>query len=237
MKEITVTTQKELDDFLENNNTDCIIKSTSKQILDISKKYNYDINLAAGFFSVSGNCVIKYAYDNCVINCYSSKAKINKLFDVVVLILNDCIVKTKKTKYVTVVRRSSKNISPISVKKWAIINNVDIVSGRIKIYKKVSKDFKTQEGNTNETDWKIGSIVKHSNWKPKQDECGENKFHACSKPYFCDEFRNEQGDRYIAIEVELKDTYAWPNPAYPYKIAFRKGKVIFEVDKFGKELK
>ena len=106
------------------------------------------------------------------------------------------------------------------------------------LYKKVSKDFKTQEGKINETDWKIGSTVEHKNWCPDKEECGEGKFHACSRPYFCDEFRNEIGDRYIAIKVNLKDVYSWDkNPQYPYKIGFRKGEVMYEVNKFGKEIK
>src|SRR3990167_2255941 len=68
-------------------------------------------------------------------------------------------------------------------------------------------------------------------------ECGEGKFHACSRPYFCDEFRNNNGDKYIAIEIKKDDLYAWPNPVYPHKIAFREGKVLYECDKFGKEKK
>ena len=105
------------------------------------------------------------------------------------------------------------------------------------LYKKVSKDFKTQEGTSNETLWIIGSIVICKNWHPKDSECGVGKFHACSRPYFCDEFRNVVGDRYIAVEIDLKDVYEWKkNPQYPHKIGFRQGKVLFECDKFGKKI-
>jgi hypothetical protein len=109
---------------------------------------------------------------------------------------------------------------------------------KVILYKKVSKDFKTREKTANETHWKIGKTLTHKNWSPDREECGEGKFHACSRPYFCDEFRNNIGDRYIAIEIALEDLHEWKNsPSYPYKIAFRKGKVLFECDKFGKEIK
>ena len=107
----------------------------------------------------------------------------------------------------------------------------------ITLYKKVSKDFKTQEGTSNETLWKLGSIVTHKDYKPEESECGEGKFHACHKPYFCDEFRNVIGDRYIAIEINLKDLYEWKkNPEYPHKIGFRVGKVLYECDRWGKKV-
>ena len=73
-------------------------------------------------------------------------------------------------------------------------------------------------------------------WNPNLEECGSNKFHACSKPYFCDEFRNKKEDKYIAIEVKKSDLFTWPNPQYPYKIAFRKGKVLYEVNRYGKKI-
>ena len=105
------------------------------------------------------------------------------------------------------------------------------------LYKRVSKDFKTQEGTKNETTWTIGSVVTHPYWNPKENEAGEGKFHACSKPYFCDEFRSGQDDRYIAISIKLKDLYEWEdNPKYPHKIGFREGKVLYECDRFSKSL-
>ena len=105
------------------------------------------------------------------------------------------------------------------------------------LYKKVSKDFKTQEGTKNETIWTIGTTLTVPNWNPVS-ECGPGKFHACSRPYFCDEFRNEKGDRYIAVSIKLEDLHEWKNtPQYPHKISFRTGTVLYECDKFGKEIK
>ncbi len=107
--------------------------------------------------------------------------------------------------------------------------------GHVVLFKKVSHDWKTQENTQNETKWEVGSTVTHPQWEPKSAECGEGKFHACSRPYFCDDFRNEKGDRYIAIKIKTKDLYEWPKAQYPHKIAFKSGVVLHEVDRFGKE--
>ena len=103
----------------------------------------------------------------------------------------------------------------------------------VMLYKKVSHEFKTQEGTPNETLWQIGSIVTHPKWDPSKEECGIDKFHACSRPYFCDDFRKQNGDRYIAVEIKVEDLYEWLAPLYPHKIAFREGKVLYEVAWFG----
>ena len=108
---------------------------------------------------------------------------------------------------------------------------------KVILYKKVSKDFKTQENTANETTWEIGRLITHTNWNPTEKECGGGKFHACAKPYFCDEFRNERSDRYIAIEIKLSDTYEWTDdPSYPHKIGFREGLPLYECDRFGRKL-
>jgi hypothetical protein len=108
--------------------------------------------------------------------------------------------------------------------------------GFVVLYKKTSHDFKTQEGTKNETLWAIGTKVTHPAWNPGNAECGEGKFHACSRPYFCDEFRSNKGDRYVAIKTRVVDLYEWDNPQYPHKIAFREGRVLYECDKHGKEI-
>jgi hypothetical protein len=107
----------------------------------------------------------------------------------------------------------------------------------VTLYKRVSKYFKTQENTTNETTWTIGTTLTVPEWSPVS-ECGPGKFHACSRPYFCDQFRSNAGDRYIAVEIKLEDLHEWKDtPEYPYKIAFKSGTVLHECDKFGKELK
>ena len=101
----------------------------------------------------------------------------------------------------------------------------------------MSSDLKTQEGTVNETVWEIGKTLSHVSWSPKVSECGEGKFHACSRPYFCDEFRFNKDDKYVAIRVKVKDLHAWQgNTQYPHKIAFRAGTVLYQCDKFGNKL-
>ena len=115
---------------------------------------------------------------------------------------------------------------------------IEINGDNIILFKRVSADFKTQEGTKNETLWDIGSTVVHPKWHPGVEECGEGKFHACSKPYFCDEFRSNKDDVYIAIQVKIGDLHEWvDNPSYPHKIAFREGIVLYQCDKMGNEIK
>jgi hypothetical protein len=116
-------------------------------------------------------------------------------------------------------------------------NNAIEKKKEVVLYKKVSKDFKTQEDTVNETLWAIGATVAHKSWWPKKEECGTGKFHACSMPYFCDEFRNHPGDIYIAVKINSKDLYEWKeNPQYPHKIGFREGVVLYQCDRQGKKI-
>lgn len=97
--------------------------------------------------------------------------------------------------------------------------------------------IKTQEGISNETLWGIGTTIEHPDWSPESSECGEGKFHAVSRPYFADEFRDGKGDKYIAIRIAAKDLYEWKdNPDYLHKIGFRACKVLYECDKFGRKI-
>ncbi len=120
--------------------------------------------------------------------------------------------------------------------KYLDREGIEIKKDSVILFKKVSKDFKTQENTKNETLWRVGTTVIHTAWNPSIQECGEGKFHACSRPYFCDEFRNQKGDRYVAVKIKVADLYEWPNPQYPHKIAFREGKVLYECNKFGKKI-
>ena len=137
----------------------------------------------------------------------------------------------KKSKTATIIEPKYK----VGVVGWLEKEGINNTK-KVIVYKKVSKEFKTQEGKKNETLWKIGETLKHNNYKPELEECGEDKFHACSRPYFCDEFRNEKGDRYIALEIKQDNLYAWKNANYPHKIAFGIGKVIYECNRFGKKI-
>ncbi len=147
----------------------------------------------------------------------------------VVMIPIDLKIKIKKSKDAKVQRYKQE---PYLVREC-----VEVKNGKVILYKRVSKDYKTQEGKENETEWKIGTTVTHKNWKPEAEECSAGKFHAVSRPFFADEFRNNPDDKYIAVEIKVEDLYEWKNnPQYPHKIAFREGKVLFECDKYGKEI-
>ncbi len=169
-----------------------------------------------------------YAYDYAVIKVYS-QIKLSMFGFSVALIFNNLKLKIDK---------QSKHIKVQQIKQldWFENNGVKKTK-KIIVYKRVSKDFKTQEGSEKETLYEIGKTITHPNWNPKDSECGEGKFHACSRPFFADQFRDGKDDRYIAIEVGLKDLYEWKdNPKHPHKIAFRKGKVLYECDREGKKI-
>ena len=123
------------------------------------------------------------------------------------------------------------------VKRSAERRNGAEARGRfITLYKRVSADLKTQEGEANETLWAVGSSPVVPHWDPTASECGAGKFHGCPAPHYCDEFRSKAGDRYVAIKVAKKDCKVWPNATYPHKIAFRAGTVLHECDKNGKKI-
>ena len=119
---------------------------------------------------------------------------------------------------------------------WVEKNGIKILNDKVILYKRVSIDFKTQENTKNETCWSVGIEVVHSNWEPTSNECGEGKFHACIRPYFCDEFRSKTDDKYVAIEIAISDIYVWKEAYYTYKVAFRAGKVIYECNQFGEKI-
>ncbi len=140
---------------------------------------------------------------------------------------------TKKSETATIIIPEVK----AGTEGWIESQAIEVVEKTAILFKRVSSVFKTQEGTANETIWAPGQRLSHPAWEPKTSECGSGKFHACSRPYFCDEFRSLPEDKYIAIEVAVSDLFAWENPQYPHKIAFRSGTVLYECDKFGKEIK
>jgi len=128
---------------------------------------------------------------------------------------------------------SRNNFKKGALEIWLEKEKLEIKDGSVILYKRVSKDFKTQEGTANETIWSIGTALEHPAWKPDGEECGEGKYHACSRTKFCDEFRDKSDDRYIKLQVKIEDMYAWENPFYPSKVAFRKGIVLGECNQAG----
>jgi hypothetical protein len=116
------------------------------------------------------------------------------------------------------------------------LNDVEKLNDQmVLLYKRVSFDYKTQENTKNETLWNVGKVLEVPHWSP-ESECGEGKFHACSRTFFCDQYRSKEDDRYVALSVEIDDLYTHKNPLHPHKVAFKKGKVLYEVDRDGNKI-
>jgi hypothetical protein len=179
-----------------------------------------------------GNSSVE-AWDNVGVHCFSASSTLT-LYGFVAVWL---IVKAKK------IIKKSKTVKIITskvstgTKGWLEREGIEIKSSHVVLFKRVSQDYKTQEVKPWETSWPIGSTVTHPDYRPKETECGNGKFHACSRPYFCDEFRREKrDDRYIAVRIAVKDLYAWPNAEYPHKISFRECEVLHDCTRFGNQI-
>jgi hypothetical protein len=172
------------------------------------------------------------AWGSVSVHCQSNYCELELFGFAVAILIGKAKKLLKKSKTCTVVTPKS----PSGNHGWMDYQGVKATRGKVILFKRVSKDFKTQEGTSNETLWKVGSMLTHPAWSPKNEECGPGKFHACSRPYFCDQFRSNKGDRYVAVEIATKDLHAWPNGDYPRKVAFRKGTVLHECDRFGNKI-
>ena len=248
MKEITITTQKEFDGLPDRFDefTRIYIKAAERITVDKARGNSSVVARENSSVEARENSSVEArenssveARENSSVEARDrastqvfSDSSIILLFSFAVAIvaknLKAKITKKSKTAYIHEVE---------FVNDFFEREGIDIKKGKVILFKKVSNDFKTQENSKNETLWEVGSTVTHKDWKPESGECGEGKFHACSRPYFCDEFRSNKGDKYIAIEVTVKDTHQWKNPDYPHKIAFRECKVLHECDRMGKEMK
>ena len=228
MSEIIIKTQAEFDALPEKFDEFTYIKINSSEKIIINRAWGNSSVVARGNSRVEawGNCSV-VAWGNSSIYSYSSDISVALYGFAVLFLIVKCVYK-KISKY-SIIQK---------VKNLGFFENNGIKKTKtIILYKKVSKDFKTQENTENETLWLINSTVIHKNWQPEKEECGTGKFHACSKPYFCDEFRNNEGDKYIALSIKLSDLFEWKNnPQNPHKIGVRAAKVLYEVDKFGEKI-
>ena len=173
------------------------------------------------------------AYGSATVTAYDSGASIALLgFAVGVLFAKARV--TKRGKNTALVRQTPRPAKTFS--EWAELNHTAARRGKLTVFKRVSYDFKTREGTCNETVWRPGDTLEHPAWAPTEQECGGGKYHACAAPFFCDSYRSRAGDRYVAIEVATRDTYVWPDARHPHKIAFRKGRVLYECDVMGKKI-
>ena len=123
------------------------------------------------------------------------------------------------------------------VRGWLERNAVAVDGdGYVTLYKRVSSAHLTQEGEPWETRWTPGTTLVHPAWNPASGECGGGKYHACSKPIYCQEFRCGRDDKHIAIRVHVDELWAWERPRYLFKIGFQRATVLYECDRNGAEL-
>ena len=196
--------------------------------IDIRSGPDVEITVAKAYDSATVT-----AYGSATVTAYDSGTTLTLLgFAVGVLFAKARVA--KRGKNAVVVRQAPRPAKDLP--EWIEFNLATKQRGKLILFKRVSKDFQTQEGTDNETLWRPGSVVEHPDWSPKHQECGEGKYHACASPFFCDQYRSSVGDRYVAIEVAARDTYVWPHAQHPHKIAFRKGRVLYECDAEGKKL-
>jgi alpha-tubulin suppressor-like RCC1 family protein len=170
------------------------------------------------------------AWGNNTVYNYSTNTDISIMFYAVCFMIK-ASKSLKQSKTATIIYTKCKN----NLETFIDLHGMNLINGKHTLYKKVSEELKTQENTKNETLWQIGSTLIHSNWNPV-NECGEGKYHACPKTFFCDEFRSNQGDRYVEISVYPKDLYTHEHPNFPHKIAFRECVVESEVDRYGNRI-
>ena len=218
MKTIIVKTQAELDALPDKFDEYTTIEIRSNPALWLS------VSKARGSSHVE-------AWGSVAVHAHSDDVIVNLFMFAVCFLLSKAKV-SKKSETATIIRPTTPKGTDGWLTSQAIKPGASVI-----LFKRVSKDYKTQEGTANETAWLAGSTLEHAAWNPTQAECSGGKYHACSRPYFCDEFRSVDGDKYIAIRISKKDLYSWPtNPQYPHKCAFRKGTVLYECDRYGKKL-
>jgi hypothetical protein len=249
VKEIIVKTQAEMDAI--DVGFDGIIKVLGVKII-VKLKYKYRV-VARGNSSVvaRGNSSVE-AWGNSSVVAWENSSVVARGNSSVEAWENVCVRIVTKIKSLSLFGLSvlfqpfdlnfkfkkEKTVLVQKVKPLPYLDREGIRkdNGSVILFKRVSADLKTQENTKNETLWTVGSTVTHPAWNPTNGECGEGKYHACSRPYFCDEFRDNNGDKYIAIKIKVADLHEWEKPNYPHKIAFRSGKVLYECDKHGNRL-
>lgn len=106
---------------------------------------------------------------------------------------------------------------------------VEMKRGKAVLFKRVGKDFGTQNGIR----YKPGTVVKAPDWDSGTAECGGG-LHFCGDPRGGDLFRSNEGDRYVACEVAVKDIVVHARASYPDKVKAPRCKVLFECDREGK---
>ena len=235
MKTIIVRTQAELDALPDRFDEYTVIEIRSKpedRYIQVTKARESSRVEARGSSSV-------VAWESSRVEAWGSVGVHLEGVDVTVLLYGFAVCWKKAQGTIKKESETATIIEPIfkeGVTGWCENEAIKVDNGKVIVFKRVSKKWQTQEGTKNETIWEPGKTLEHHDWRPNEEECGEGKYHACSRAYFCDEFRNLGDDRYVALEVAIEDMYAWSRPSYPHKIAFRKCKVLHECDQWGDKI-
>lgn len=109
--------------------------------------------------------------------------------------------------------------------------NIPVINGKIILYKAVDKIKRTAAYDKINTIWRIGETIEHPIWNPYDNEIGKGKYVASISPKSFFELTKSKRLTYIAIEIDVLDLYEYPFGKHPQFIGFRKGKVLYEVDK------
>jgi len=113
----------------------------------------------------------------------------------------------------------------LTAEEWLKSCGVEIVGGKVILYKSTKKDFTTQKGIS----FQPGTTHEATDWDANfKDECGCG-IHYCPTVLQAKTFRDE--GTYIACEVSVSDMAGLPAFAqYPDKIRAKGGKALYQVD-------
>lgn len=109
--------------------------------------------------------------------------------------------------------------------------NIPVNSGKVILYKAVDKITRTAPYDKIKTVWRIGETIEHTSWNPYDNEIGKGKYVASISPKSFFEITKSKRLTYVAIEIDVLDLYEYPFGKHPQFIGFRRGKVLYEVDK------
>ena len=172
------------------------------------------------------------AWGNSLIRAYSATASI--VLFAASMCMKHCDTEVQiKSPHAVVTKATPRRMA--TIQDWIEQHGLEVVDGHCIVFKRVSKDWKTQEGTKNETTWAPGTSLEHLAWNPVA-ECGPGKFHACARAFFCNEFRSAPDDRYVAIRVPVSEMHFFPDYTYEHKVSFRACAVLWECNRHGKKL-
>lgn len=109
---------------------------------------------------------------------------------------------------------------------------IAVNNGKVILYKAVDKKKRMALYDKEDTiQWIIGETIEHPDWNPYENEIGKGKFVASINPNSFHTITKLKNISFLAIEIDVLDLYEYPFGKYPQFIGFRKGKVLYEVDK------